>query len=242
MPCHYQVYSKELRVDGGKRLFTVAVWNPTVANLTLMALGSSAPEILLSTIEICTSNFYAGELGPGTIVGSAAYNMLVISAVCIMAIPAGAGMHGDPRAWPHARRPMHTAARIRCLRAVRLLWLARAPRFLRCRDSSFHHCAPLPDATPPPYALSSRVRTHYQGTLRLRHHRQLLDPRLHLAHRTPSRAHRRPAYPIAALPIPSPPSLSHQPPSPRSLAHRRPLDDGMMTARAPHASIGAPPA
>lgn len=29
----------------------VAVWNPTVANLTLMALGSSAPEILLSCIE-----------------------------------------------------------------------------------------------------------------------------------------------------------------------------------------------
>jgi solute carrier family 8 (sodium/calcium exchanger) len=29
----------------------VAVWNPTVANLTLMALGSSAPEILLSVIE-----------------------------------------------------------------------------------------------------------------------------------------------------------------------------------------------
>ena len=26
-------------------------WNPTVANLTLMALGSSAPEILLSVIE-----------------------------------------------------------------------------------------------------------------------------------------------------------------------------------------------
>jgi len=29
----------------------VAIWNPTIANLTLMALGSSAPEILLSVIE-----------------------------------------------------------------------------------------------------------------------------------------------------------------------------------------------
>lgn len=29
----------------------VAFWNPTVANLTLMALGSSAPEILLNVIE-----------------------------------------------------------------------------------------------------------------------------------------------------------------------------------------------
>ena len=44
-------------------------WNDTVANLTLMALGSSSPEILLSIIEIIGNNFKAGELGPGTIVG-----------------------------------------------------------------------------------------------------------------------------------------------------------------------------
>eukprot|EP00966_Prymnesium_polylepis_P098002 2269959-Prymnesium_polylepis.1 len=86
-----QVVSKAVRVDGGVRHFTVMVWNPTVANLTLMALGSSAPEILLSTIEIVTSGFYAGELGPSTIVGSAAFNLLVISAVCVFAIPDGAG-------------------------------------------------------------------------------------------------------------------------------------------------------
>ena len=29
----------------------IPIWNPTIANLTLMALGSSAPEILLSIIE-----------------------------------------------------------------------------------------------------------------------------------------------------------------------------------------------
>lgn len=40
-----------------------------MANLTLMALGSSAPEILLSIIEIVGNNFEAGDLGPGTIVG-----------------------------------------------------------------------------------------------------------------------------------------------------------------------------
>ena len=34
----------------------VDVWNPTVANLSLMALGSSAPEILLSCIELFTSS------------------------------------------------------------------------------------------------------------------------------------------------------------------------------------------
>ena len=81
--------TKVVTVNGVTRTFTVQVWNATVANLTLMALGSSAPEILLSVIEITTGGFFAGELGPSTIVGSAAFNLLVISAVCIVAIPAG---------------------------------------------------------------------------------------------------------------------------------------------------------
>jgi solute carrier family 8 (sodium/calcium exchanger) len=51
-----------------------------------MALGSSSPEILLSVIEICGNGFLAGDLGPGTIVGSAAFNLLVISAICVVAI------------------------------------------------------------------------------------------------------------------------------------------------------------
>ena len=62
------------------------VWNDTVANLTLMALGSSAPEILLSCIEIVGNGFRAGELGPGTIVGSAAFNLFCITGVCILAV------------------------------------------------------------------------------------------------------------------------------------------------------------
>ena len=66
------------------------VWNPTVANLTLMALGSSAPEILLSVIEtIMTLGSKPGELGPSTIVGSAAFNLLIITAVSIMSVPTG---------------------------------------------------------------------------------------------------------------------------------------------------------
>ncbi|KAF2361476.1 Sodium/calcium exchanger membrane region [Trinorchestia longiramus] len=67
----------------------VRLWSDAVANLTLMALGSSAPEILLSCIEVVGNNFNAGELGPGTIVGSAAFNLLVISAICICSIPNG---------------------------------------------------------------------------------------------------------------------------------------------------------
>jgi len=67
----------------------VPVWNGTVANLTLMALGSSAPEILLSIIEIVFNDFQAGELGPSTLVGSAAFHLMAISAVCVISIPAG---------------------------------------------------------------------------------------------------------------------------------------------------------
>ncbi|XP_045776926.1 sodium/calcium exchanger 3 isoform X2 [Maniola jurtina] len=82
---------KEVRVrrNGSDHIIVVRVWNETVANLTLMALGSSAPEILLSVIEIAGKNFEAGELGPGTIVGSAAYNLFVIIAICVAVIPDG---------------------------------------------------------------------------------------------------------------------------------------------------------
>lgn len=75
--------------NGDTQIIVVRIWNETVANLTLMALGSSAPEILLSVIEIYAKNFEAGDLGPGTIVGSAAYNLLVIIALCISVIPKG---------------------------------------------------------------------------------------------------------------------------------------------------------
>lgn len=74
-------------IDGVEQRFKVLIWNETVANLTLMALGSSAPEILLSIIEIVGNNFEAGELGPATIVGSAAFNMFIIFAICVMVIP-----------------------------------------------------------------------------------------------------------------------------------------------------------
>ncbi|XP_060929149.1 sodium/calcium exchanger 2b isoform X7 [Limanda limanda] len=75
--------------NGETSVATVRIWNETVSNLTLMALGSSAPEILLSVIEVCGHNFEAGELGPGTIVGSAAFNMFVILGICVWVIPTG---------------------------------------------------------------------------------------------------------------------------------------------------------
>jgi len=80
---------KRVRVKEANRVITVYVWNSTVANLTLMALGSSAPEILLSVIELVSKDMFAGNLGPSTIVGSAAFNLLVIVSVCICSIPNG---------------------------------------------------------------------------------------------------------------------------------------------------------
>lgn len=67
----------------------VLFWNATVANLTLMALGSSAPEILLAVLETCINlGQCPGELGASTIVGSASFNLLVISALCVYAVSA----------------------------------------------------------------------------------------------------------------------------------------------------------
>jgi len=75
--------------DDPQEAIEVPVWNGTVANLTLMALGSSAPEILLAIIGIVGNNFQSDKLGPSTIVGSAAFNLLAISAVCVSSIPSG---------------------------------------------------------------------------------------------------------------------------------------------------------
>ncbi|CAK0849696.1 unnamed protein product [Prorocentrum cordatum] len=84
-----KITSEKVRLKEGDRFRTYYVWNPTVANLTLMALGSSAPEILLSIIELINNGMQSGELGPSTIVGSAAFNLHVIIAVCVVSIPAG---------------------------------------------------------------------------------------------------------------------------------------------------------
>ncbi|XP_053945872.1 sodium/calcium exchanger 1-like isoform X2 [Anastrepha ludens] len=88
------ITSSERRVNvinrnGQREKISVRVWSNTVANLTLMALGSSMPEILLSIIEMFQKNFEAGDIGPGAIVGSAAFNLFIIIAICIIVIPKG---------------------------------------------------------------------------------------------------------------------------------------------------------
>lgn len=75
--------------DSDGNLITVEkqYWNPTIANLTLMALGSSAPEIILSLADTLSNlGDIPSELGPQTIVGSAAFNLLIITALSILAV------------------------------------------------------------------------------------------------------------------------------------------------------------
>jgi hypothetical protein len=80
---------KEVKVvsgDGKEEVEMQKVWNDTIANLSLMALGSSAPEILLAVIGVVTAfGEEADALGPGCIVGSASFNLFFITAVCIVA-------------------------------------------------------------------------------------------------------------------------------------------------------------
>jgi solute carrier family 8 (sodium/calcium exchanger) len=84
---------KTMKIAVGNEMveYPVLVWNATLANLTLMALGSSAPEILLAVIETVSTldSPPEGGLGPSCIVGSAAFNLLAISAICVIAIPDG---------------------------------------------------------------------------------------------------------------------------------------------------------
>ncbi|XP_050432322.1 sodium/calcium exchanger 1 [Adelges cooleyi] len=86
--------AKELTENGSNaflrpdqpEVIEVRVWNPTIANLTLMALGTSSPEILLSIIETVGHHFEARKLGPNIIVGSAAFNLLIITSLCTLTL------------------------------------------------------------------------------------------------------------------------------------------------------------
>ncbi|KAL0457918.1 UNVERIFIED_CONTAM: Magnesium/proton exchanger [Sesamum latifolium] len=62
------------------------VWNYAIADIALLAFGTSFPQISLATIDAIRNlgNLYAGGLGPGTLVGSAAFDLFPIHAVCVV--------------------------------------------------------------------------------------------------------------------------------------------------------------
>ncbi|XP_057427190.1 magnesium/proton exchanger [Lotus japonicus] len=67
------------------------VWNYTIADISLLAFGTSFPQISLATIDAIQNlgNLNAGGLGPGTLVGSAAFDLFPIHAVCVVVPKAG---------------------------------------------------------------------------------------------------------------------------------------------------------
>ncbi|XP_050235661.1 magnesium/proton exchanger [Mercurialis annua] len=67
------------------------VWNYTIADISLLAFGTSFPQISLATIDAIRNigNLNAGGLGPGTLVGSAAFDLFPIHAVCVVVPKAG---------------------------------------------------------------------------------------------------------------------------------------------------------
>jgi K+-dependent Na+/Ca+ exchanger-like protein len=59
-----------------------------VAGASLMAMGSSAPELAIALLALFTNSGEHGDLGIGTIVGSAVFNILIITGVSAIARPA----------------------------------------------------------------------------------------------------------------------------------------------------------
>nr|XP_011458732.1 PREDICTED: magnesium/proton exchanger [Fragaria vesca subsp. vesca] len=76
---------------GGKVIRHEKVWNFTIADISLLAFGTSFPQISLATIDAIRNigSLYAGGLGPGTLVGSAAFDLFPIHAVCVVVPKAG---------------------------------------------------------------------------------------------------------------------------------------------------------
>jgi solute carrier family 8 (sodium/calcium exchanger) len=84
--------------DGTHVSIGVSIWNPRIANVTLLAIGSSAPEILLGILSTFSSRNTGNShtappstLAPMVMVGSASFNLLVVTAVAIVSVEKGVG-------------------------------------------------------------------------------------------------------------------------------------------------------
>lgn len=77
---------KVQKIKNGKEV-TVLVWNETVASLTMMTLGSSAPSMLLPVVQLFGNQFQSSTLGPSNIIGGAAFHLLIITSLCVFASP-----------------------------------------------------------------------------------------------------------------------------------------------------------
>ncbi|MEZ4768116.1 MAG: calcium/sodium antiporter [Caldilineales bacterium] len=71
----------------------------TVAGASLMAMGSSAPELAIALLALFTAGGAHSDVGVGTIVGSAVFNILIITGASAIVRPAKIS-------WPSAVRDM----------------------------------------------------------------------------------------------------------------------------------------
>ncbi|XP_024369000.1 magnesium/proton exchanger 1 isoform X3 [Physcomitrium patens] len=80
---------------GSDEIVHERIWNLVIADITLLALGTSAPQISLAIIDAFQQLGQKTEagLGPGTIIGSAAFNLYIILAVCVLVPKAGSTKH-----------------------------------------------------------------------------------------------------------------------------------------------------
>ena len=67
----------------------VKIWNPTIANLSLVVFTNSAPQILFMLIEtiqaLGSNDINSSEMGISLIVGSAAFNTIFVTGFSIWA-------------------------------------------------------------------------------------------------------------------------------------------------------------
>lgn len=74
-------------LEGKSMTIGVPVWNPRLANVALLALGSAAPEIFLSFFStVLNIESIPNELGPMVLIGSGAFNLLVVTGISILAV------------------------------------------------------------------------------------------------------------------------------------------------------------
>lgn len=78
----------ESHIDGSG---LVLIWfldlsTPRKCLKIIIFTGTSSPEILLSIIETVGHHFEARKLGPNIIVGSAAFNLLIITSLCTLTL------------------------------------------------------------------------------------------------------------------------------------------------------------
>ncbi|MDY6905611.1 MAG: calcium/sodium antiporter [Thermodesulfobacteriota bacterium] len=76
------IISNDFFIESLDRISEKLRLSPSVAGATLMAVGSSAPELSIALIALFSHGGAHSDMGIGTIVGSAVFNILVITGLC----------------------------------------------------------------------------------------------------------------------------------------------------------------